>query len=109
MAEQDRGDSRANESSFSRLPSYPSSPFQRTEIVCEECEQARPNTKSYSVLHIIFLLVFIRVRIDNVVKCQQCMRRFLWQRIFLSVLLANLLCPIILIWWLFLLVRTEPD
>jgi len=102
----DQSNTEANESTFARLPNYPTNPFQIADAVCQECEQPRPRTRSYPVLHIVFLLYGVYTRIDHVVKCPACIRAYLCQRIFLSLLLANLASPIVLIWWIVLFIRT---
>ena len=42
----------------------------------------------------------------SVVKCPSCMRAFLRQRLLLSLLLANVLFPVVFIWWVALYFRT---
>ncbi len=106
MAGQDRSNSEANESSFSQLPTYPGNPFVISEIICQECEEVRPGTKCYPVLHVVCLLFGFYSRIDHVVKCPACMRRFIVRRILPSLLLANLGSPLVLIWWVVLFIRT---
>ena len=106
MAGPNRSDSETNESSFSQLPPYPNNPFVISEIICQECEEVRPGTKCYPVLHMVCLLYGMYTRIDHVVKCPSCMRWFLARRILLSLLLANLLSPVVLIWWTVLFIRT---
>jgi hypothetical protein len=106
VTDQDHTNSRAAESSFARLPNYPINPFQISDALCQECERPRPHTRSYPVLHLVFLISGVYARIDHVVKCPACMRAYLCQRIFLSLLLANLLSPIVLIWWIVLFIRT---
>jgi hypothetical protein len=94
---------------FSDLPSYSvkgDHTAGRPELVCGECEQPNPGTASYSVLHIIFLLFFIVWRIDPVFKCPRCMRAYLLQRLPLSLLLATIFAPFILVWWGILFLRT---
>ena len=75
-------------------------------MVCNECEQAKPGTASYSVLHIIFLLLFVVWRVDVVFKCPGCMRAYLVQRLPLSLLMATVFSPIVLVWWAVLFIRT---
>ena len=106
MTDQDRSSSEANKSSFARLPNYPVNPFQITDAVCQECEWPQPRTRSYPVLHMVFLLAGSYARIDHMVKCPACMRAYLCQRLPLSLLLANLLSPIVLVWWIVLFFRT---
>jgi hypothetical protein len=48
---------REDASLFSGLPSFPAAGT--TELVCNECGQPNPGTASYSLLHIIFLLVVV--------------------------------------------------
>lgn len=58
-------------------------------------------------MHMVnFLFAGIYVRIDYVVKCPACMQAYLGQRLPLSLLLANLLSPIVLVWWVVLVFRT---
>src|SRR5262245_60141548 len=87
---------------FSSLPAYPV----EERLVCDECEQPKPGTASYSVLHIIFLVFYIVFRIDGVFKCPRCMRAYLIQRLLLSLLLATVFAPLILVWWGVLFLRT---
>jgi hypothetical protein len=105
MTDQDRSSSEAKESSFARLPNYPNNPFVISEIACQGCEDVRPGTKCYAILHMV-CLYYVYARIDHHVKCPSCMRWFLVKRIPLSLLLANVLSPIILVWWTVQFVRT---
>jgi hypothetical protein len=95
---------REDASLFSGLPSFPAAGT--TELVCNECGQPNPGTASYSVLHIIFLLVVVVWRIDPVFKCPGCMRAYLLQRLPLGLLLATVFAPLVLVWWGVLFVRT---
>lgn len=106
MADQDQSGPDASESLLSRLANYPVNPFQITDAVCQECEQPRPRTRSYPVLHMVFLLAGGVARIDHVVKFPSCMRAYICQRLPLSLLLANILSPIVLVWWIVLFFRT---
>jgi hypothetical protein len=54
----------------------------------------------------LFLFAGSYTRIDHVVKCPACMRAYLCQRLPLSLLLANVLSPIVLVWWIILFFRT---
>jgi hypothetical protein len=104
------------ESSFASLPSYPRSyeglpdyPVKLltwTEIPCDECEGYLAGTKSYSVVYVISLCSFPLFRVDTVLKCPRCMRRYLLVRLPVAVLLANLFAPLTLVWWAILFVRT---
>jgi len=106
MIEPDRPASDSEASSFSRLPAYPGNPFLISEIACQECEEIRPGVKSYEVLHFACILFFTACRIDTHVKCPQCMRGFLLRCILPALLFANILSPIILVWWCVLFLRT---
>jgi hypothetical protein len=106
MMEPVPNEAKANESSFAGLTPYPGNPFLISEVGCSECEQIRPGIKSYWVTYLIFVLVKVIPRIDPMVKCPACMRRFLLQRILLALLLANLFSPIVLLWWVVLFIRT---
>ncbi len=74
VPDQNYMDSNGKESSFSQLPNYPNNPFVISVIACEECEQVRPGTKCYAVLHMVFLLFGVYTRIDDLVRCPSCMR-----------------------------------
>ncbi len=106
MSNQERNSSDVSESSLSKLPNYPVNPFQITDAICQECELPRPRTRSYPVLHMVFLIAGSYARIDHVVKCPACMRSYLCQRLPLSLLLANILSPIVLVWWIVQFFRT---
>ena len=106
MTDEDRSSSNAKESSFAQLPNYPNNPFVISEIACQECEEVRPGTKCYPVLHMVCLFYGVYTRIDHHVKCPSCMRWFLVRRIPLSLLLANVVSPIVLVWWIVQFVRT---
>ena len=77
-----------------------------TEVRCEECGRADPRTRTYSLVYIVFLLVFFLVRFDSYFKCPRCMRAHLLMRVPLAALLANVLAPLVLLWWLVLFLRT---
>lgn len=96
----------AADSSLSNLPDYPVNPFELSGVQCQECEQIRPRTRTYLVLHIIFLVIVTVWRADPMVKCPQCMRRYLCRRLPLALLLATILAPIVLLWWAVLFLRT---
>ena len=106
MIEPNPHNSDSKPSSFSGLPAYPGNPFLISEIACQECEEIRPRVKSYEVLHFACILFFTACRIDTHVKCPKCMRGFLLRRILPALLFANILSPIILVWWGVLLLRT---
>jgi hypothetical protein len=97
---------RGDHSAYSYLSPFPGEIAGVSELVCGECQQPRPGTASYSVLHIIFLLVVVVWRVDPVFKCPSCMRWYLLQRLPLSLLMATLFAPVILIWWCVLFLRT---
>jgi hypothetical protein len=109
MTEANQADSGSNQSSFSGLTPYPSNPYRLplSEIVCGECEQARPNIRSYAVIHVIGLVFFAYWRWDTHVKCPRCMRRYLGRRFLLALLLANVFAPIVVIWWGVVYLRTH--
>ncbi|HEY7330473.1 MAG TPA: hypothetical protein VH592_22725 [Gemmataceae bacterium] len=106
MIEPDRADSDLKPSSLSGLPVYPGNPFLISEIACQECEEIRPGVKSYEVIHFACMVFFTACRIDTHVKCPICMRDFLLRRILPALLFANILSPIILVWWSVLFLRT---
>ena len=106
MTGQDPSSSQPKESSFARLPNYPNNPFVISEIACQECEDVRSGTKCYPILHMVCLIYGVYTRIDHHVKCPSCMRWFLVKRIPLSLLLANIVSPIVLAWWIVQFVRT---
>lgn len=94
---------------FSALPSFPGEAVvadRMAATVCDECEQPRTGTASYTILHIIFLVWFVVWRYDSVFKCPQCMRAYLLQRFPLSLLLATVFAPVIVVWWGVLFLRT---
>jgi hypothetical protein len=74
--------------------------------VCGGCERPRPDVRTYSVPHIVFLLVFFYWRVDEVQKCPRCMRNHLLAGSPLALILANVLAPVVLIWWFVLWLRT---
>jgi hypothetical protein len=107
----DRGSSKdeGSRSLFSALPSFPAEAVVAERIaatVCDECEQPKAGTGSYTVLHIIFLVLFVVWRFDSVFKCPRCMRAYLLQRLPLSLLLSTVFAPLIVVWWGVLFVRT---
>jgi hypothetical protein len=107
----ERGSSRDEESRpyMPSLPAYPSEAIVAERMaasVCDECERPRAGTARYTILHIIFLVVFTVWRFDTVHKCPYCMRVYLLQRLPLSMLLATFLAPIIFVWWSVLFLRT---
>ena len=99
MTEPDHPDSGSNPSSFASLRAYPGNPFLISEIVCQECEETRPNIKSHNVIHLVYLVVFAYWRWDTHVKCPSCMRSYLCRRFLPALLLANFASPIIVVWW----------
>jgi hypothetical protein len=110
------GDGKEEDPSFASLPSYPGSYeglpdypgklLTWTEVPCGECGGYLAGTKSYSVLYVIFLCFFALFRVEPVMKCPGCMRRYLLVRLPLAVLLANLAAPLVLVWWAVLFLRT---
>lgn len=107
----ERGASQGGEdhSLISALPSFPAEAViaeRMAASICDECEQPKAGTSSYTVLHIIFLVFFVVWRFDPVFKCPQCMRAYLLQRFPLSLLLATLFAPIVVVWWGVLFLRT---
>src|SRR3954470_9726798 len=68
---------------------------------CGECEAPSPYVRSYSLLTIILLPpVGMACRIDDMMKCPRCMRWHIIVRLPLTILLSNLVSPIVVVWWL---------
>ena len=74
--------------------------------VCQGCEVPSRWTRRYSLLTVIFLFVFAIWRVDTVMKCPHCMRQHILVRLPLAILLANVLSPLVILWWLVMYVRT---
>jgi hypothetical protein len=86
-------------SDFSDLPRYQNAYSDLpTEIPCSWCGKHAYNLKSYTLITIIFLGVFIVFRSDRVTNCPRCMRKALLQRTLVNLLTANLLSPIVIVW-----------
>ncbi len=103
------------ESAFQGLPGYNETiaditvfnpGLLHTEICCGECEEPRAGIRTYTVIYPAFLFVFVYVWRDEVLRCPRCMRAYLAFRFLPALLLANVLAPLVLVWWLVLLVRT---
>jgi hypothetical protein len=73
---------------------------------CNDCLRPSDHVRSYSLFTIIFLVIFIVWRFDTILKCPSCARRHILVRLPLTILLANLLCPIVVVWWAVVFVRT---
>jgi hypothetical protein len=92
---------------YSGLPKFPGAednPFRLpgiggSEIACEWCERVVPNVETYHLLTIVFLGCVVWWRIDDVLKCPRCMRSHLASRFLLAALMANVLSPILAVWW----------
>lgn len=94
-------------SPFASLPAYPTDDAGGiSELACGECGLTRRGMASYTVVHVLFVIWFVVWRTDEVFKCPSCMRKYLLVRLPLALLMANLLSPLILIWWAGLFFRT---
>lgn len=109
MHDQDRNRSAAqrrnDDSPFAGLTPYPDAGI-GSELLCGDCQQPRQGLATYSVLSIVFLLFFVVWRVDSLFRCPSCMRGYLLRRLPLSLLLATVFAPVILVWWAILFVRT---
>ncbi len=109
LPDRDSSQGEEHRSFISALPSFPAEAVvadRMAATVCGECEQPKAGTASYTVLHIIFLVLFVVWRFDSVLKCPQCMRAYLLQRLPLSLLLSTVFAPVIVVWWGVLFLRT---
>src|SRR5262245_1072378 len=77
-----------------------------TEVCCGECEEPRAGIRTYQVVYLVFLCAVVYVRRDEVLRCPRCMRAYLAVRLLPALLLANVVAPLVLAWWLVLFVRT---
>jgi hypothetical protein len=77
-----------------------------TEVPCGDCEELRAGTRTYTVVYVLFLGIFVYFWHNQVLRCPRCMRAYLGIRLLPALLAANLLAPIVLVWWLILLLRT---
>jgi hypothetical protein len=92
----------------SGLPDYPLTLEERLlgEVACASCERRLPATRSYTVLYIICIGCFVFWRVDTLFCCPQCARKYLLSRSVIALLLANVLAPIVLVWWAVQFLRT---
>jgi hypothetical protein len=88
---------------FDDPPRYPGGP---DLFVCGDCGIASDSTRTYPLLTIIFLFLFMRLQVDHPMKCPACMRRHVLIRLPPGILLANLLCPLVIVWWMVIFLRT---
>jgi hypothetical protein len=96
----------AEPSPFAGLPRYVGGPEVVPVYVCGGCEVPSQSTRSYSLPTAVFFGVGILWRDDCVLKCPRCMRGHILARLPLAVLLANVLSPLVIVWWLVVFVRT---
>ncbi|HEY8504494.1 MAG TPA: hypothetical protein VIL46_07920 [Gemmataceae bacterium] len=54
----------------------------------------------------IILPVGVAWRVDDLMKCPRCMRRHILARLPLTVPLSHVFSPLLVLWWLFVFVRT---
>jgi hypothetical protein len=94
------------DSPFARLPRYGGVAEVEHLYQCGECQQFLRTTSSYTLPTLVFLCVYFYLRTDEIMKCPRCMRRHILFRLPLTVLLANLLSPIVVVCWLWVYVRT---
>ena len=109
----DQRESPSEPSPFAGLTSYDSflSSSRKGEVVhiyeCGGCGSVSEHVRSYSLLTIILLpFIFVIWRVDHMMKCPRCMRRHIMSRLPLIILVSNLVCPIIVVWWLVVFFRT---
>jgi hypothetical protein len=77
-----------------------------SEVYCRSCGGIGSGAKSYTVIQLLFLLVYIRIGFSTFVCCPRCARRLLLEHSAYSLATANLLSPLVLAWNTFQLLRT---
>jgi hypothetical protein len=85
-------------SPFDGLPRYGGIANVEHLFQCGDCQQFLRTTRTYTLPTRVFLWVFVYFRTDEVMKCPRCMRYHILVRLPLTILLANLLSPIVVIW-----------
>src|SRR5947209_4698083 len=87
--------------------SYLSPSREDAEVVhlykCGDCQVPSPYVRHYSLPTVILLPFLILWRVDEMRKCPRCMRRHIMVRLPLTILLSNLISPVIVLWWLAIL------
>jgi len=77
-----------------------------TEVPCGDCGELRAGTRTYYVVFLVFLCGFVYAWSNAVLRCPRCMRVYLGLWLAPALILANLLAPFVLVYWLVLLFRT---
>ena len=97
---------REKDSLFAGMPRYGGIAKVEEALQCDGCQQLLRKTRSYTLLNLVFVWVFVYVNLEDFMMCPRCMRRHILLWLPLAILLANLLSPIVAIWWLVTFVRT---
>jgi hypothetical protein len=69
-------------------------PSSEMAVICPQCCRPTEDLKSYDVLALLCLLVYIGWSSGNVTACPSCMRRVLFRRLLVSIPLSNVLFPV---------------
>jgi hypothetical protein len=66
---------------------------------CGECDQESDRIRSYTLLYPYFAVVVFGWRRAMYLRCPKCMRRHILMHLPVAIVVANILCPIVLVWW----------
>jgi hypothetical protein len=75
-------------------------------LVCPNCHQESDRIRSYTLFIPFFALVIVGWQFVSYLVCPRCMRRNIFARLPLAILMANILCPIVLVWWAVVFLQT---